>query len=69
MALNPVERKDLILSAMPAIAGGIASNEALLQAIAHAHSRGSGPDRKEAVAILAYDEAVALADKYDLENP
>ena len=68
MPLNPVERKDLILAAMPQIANGILSDYDLLKSMDHIHSRG-GFNRDVQIVNLTYDTAVGLADKYDLENP
>ena len=68
MPLNPVERKDLILASMPQIANGILSDYDLLKSMDHIHSRG-GFNRGEQIINLVYLTAVALADKYDLENP
>ena len=68
MPLNPVERKEFILACMPDIATGIFADEEVLASMDYVHSRG-GDTRTVQTVNLSYDTAVALADKYDLENP
>ena len=68
MALNPVERKDFILTSMPIIAQGFIDNPAVMNALDHRHSRGA-PTRREQLLGIIYNHAVDMADKYDLENP
>ena len=68
MALNPNERQDFVLAGMLAVAAAFEGNAGTLAAMDHAHSQG-GPTRLQQAVDMAYEVAVALADKYDVENP
>ena len=71
MPLNPVAREEFILDCMANIAGGIVADQTLLDRITRTIQYSNNPDasREERAAELAYEFAVALADRYDLENP
>lgn len=65
MAMNPVERKAFILEAMIDIGAAFIAHHDWRQNTQRA--RGSGAE--DVFTNAAYEIAVALADKYDAENP
>lgn len=65
MALSPVARENFILQSMSAMAGGSIAQDQLYDQT----RRVFGDTTDEVLSKLIYDFAVALADRYDIENP